>query len=281
MQRREHQLPGRGRGQRQPHRLGVAHLTDHDHVRILTQRSAQCAPEGRRVPADLAVRDDGLLIRVTELDGVLDRENVFALVAVDVIEQCRERRGLAGSRRPRHHHQPALQFGELEHLHRQAEFLDTEDPARQHPDGRGEPHVMVEHIAADPQRAGHFIREVDIVIALEAGTRIGIHDLAEHQLNQFLRYHLAGERFDLSVDAQHRRAAGTDVEIRGAMLMNDFEQRVDTGHDPSKAPWVSAGMRRVLRMACGRRFLEGYRQLVAPSPASRAICASILGGACR
>ena len=58
VQRRQHEVPGLGRRQRDPHRLRVAHLADDDHVRRLPQRGAQRRREIRRVDADLDLLDD-------------------------------------------------------------------------------------------------------------------------------------------------------------------------------------------------------------------------------
>ena len=56
--RREHQVAGLGRRQRNPHRLGIAHLADDDDVGRLAQRGAQRGREVGRVDADLHLLDD-------------------------------------------------------------------------------------------------------------------------------------------------------------------------------------------------------------------------------
>ena len=63
VQRRHHQVPGLGRLDRGTDRLGVAHLTDQDHVGVLTEGGAQCHQEVLGVVADLALVDRGHLIR--------------------------------------------------------------------------------------------------------------------------------------------------------------------------------------------------------------------------
>jgi hypothetical protein len=65
-------------------RLEVAHLADEDHVGVLAQGALDAGREGRRVRADLALVDDAALVRVQELDRVLDGEDVVVARAVDL-----------------------------------------------------------------------------------------------------------------------------------------------------------------------------------------------------
>ncbi len=73
--RRIHHVTGVRRLQGGSHGLGVAQLADQNHVRILTERHAQRLEERPRVAAQLPLRDQRLLGRVDELDGILDRDD--------------------------------------------------------------------------------------------------------------------------------------------------------------------------------------------------------------
>ena len=77
VERREHEVAGLGRGDRGADRLEVAHLADEDHVGVLAQRRLQRVAEAGRVGAELALVDDALLVRVEELDRILDRHDVL------------------------------------------------------------------------------------------------------------------------------------------------------------------------------------------------------------
>ena len=77
VQRREDEVAGLSGGQRGRDRLEVAHLADEDHVGVLAQRGAQREGEGRGVGAELALVDHALLVRVQELDRVLDGHDVL------------------------------------------------------------------------------------------------------------------------------------------------------------------------------------------------------------
>ncbi len=77
VQGREDQVAGLGGEQRGLDRLVVAHLADQDDVGVLAQRRAQGGGEAAGVDVDLALVDDGLLVAVQELDGVLDGDDVL------------------------------------------------------------------------------------------------------------------------------------------------------------------------------------------------------------
>ena len=55
--RRQHEVPRLGRRERDPHRLRIAHLPDHDHVRRLPQRRAERGREVGRIDADFHLLD--------------------------------------------------------------------------------------------------------------------------------------------------------------------------------------------------------------------------------
>ena len=107
VQRREHEVAGLGRGQRGRDRLEVAHLADEDHVGVLAQRGLQAEREALRVGAELALVDDALLVRVQELDRVLDRHDVLVARLVDLVDHRRQRGGLARAGRAGDEHEAA------------------------------------------------------------------------------------------------------------------------------------------------------------------------------
>jgi hypothetical protein len=70
---REHEVPCLGRGQRGFDRFAVAHLADENHLRRLPEGRSQRQRETRRVGVELALVNRPLLVRVQELDRILDR----------------------------------------------------------------------------------------------------------------------------------------------------------------------------------------------------------------
>ena len=93
-------------------RVAVAHLADQHDVGVLAKDVLQRDAEAVRVALDLTLRDEAALRLVQELDGVLERHDVIAALAVHLIDHGGERGALAASRRPGHQHQPAGQAGE-------------------------------------------------------------------------------------------------------------------------------------------------------------------------
>ena len=119
VQRREHEVAGLRRGQRGRDRLEVAHLTDEDDVGVLAQHVLQRVGERVRVLPHLALVDERALVRVQELDRVLDRHDVHAPCSRFTMSiERRERRRLARTGRAGDEHEAARQVGEL--LHRRA-----------------------------------------------------------------------------------------------------------------------------------------------------------------
>ena len=113
VQRREHEVPGFRRRQRDLDGLAVAHLADEDHLRRLPQRRRERRGERRRVAVQLALVDGRLLVLVQELDRILDGEDVFGAGLVDQIDDRRQRRRLARAGRTGDQDDAVLERGGL------------------------------------------------------------------------------------------------------------------------------------------------------------------------
>ena len=77
VQRREDEVAGLRRLQRDLGRLGVAQLADEDDVGVLPQHPAKRLREALRVEADLALVDDAAAVVMEDLDRILDRHDVL------------------------------------------------------------------------------------------------------------------------------------------------------------------------------------------------------------
>ena len=86
MQGPEDEVARLGRLQRDGDGLQVSHLADEHDVRVLAERGAQRVLEAPRVGADLALVHQALLVRVHELDRILDGDEVVRAVAIDVVD---------------------------------------------------------------------------------------------------------------------------------------------------------------------------------------------------
>ena len=80
---------------RRADRLHVTHLTDHDHVGILTHGRPHRHGEAPGIHVDLALIDHRDLVLVHHLDGVLDGDDMYFAMGVDVIDHGGQGRGLA------------------------------------------------------------------------------------------------------------------------------------------------------------------------------------------
>ena len=89
---REDEVAGLRRRQRDPHGLGIAHLTDDDDVGRLAERSPQRGRKVRCVDADLDLLDDAGLMRVLVFDRIFDRDDVPCVAPVDFLYERGERR---------------------------------------------------------------------------------------------------------------------------------------------------------------------------------------------
>src|SRR4030088_339865 len=66
----------------------VAHLADQYYVRVLAQGSAEGLGKTLRISVDFALIDDAVLMVMEKLNRVLDSEDVFVAVFVDLVDYC-------------------------------------------------------------------------------------------------------------------------------------------------------------------------------------------------
>src|SRR5260370_3673211 len=86
MQRRENEVSRFTDRQRGVDGREVAHFADENDVRILTQDILESGLESLGVRTHLSLVDDRHLVRMQVLDWILDRENVQALLGVDLVD---------------------------------------------------------------------------------------------------------------------------------------------------------------------------------------------------
>ena len=108
----------------------IAHFADQHHVRVFTKRGAQGVGEALGVRVQFALVHHAVLVHVHELDRVLDGEDVFVALGVDLVDHGRQGRGFAGTGRPRHQHQAARFVAQLADHRRQAQLVERLDLER-------------------------------------------------------------------------------------------------------------------------------------------------------
>ena len=75
----------------------VAHLTDHNDIRILAKHVLERVMERKRIKAHLALLDHRLVVLKNELDRIFQCDDVLFEVCVDVLDHRRERGGFAAA----------------------------------------------------------------------------------------------------------------------------------------------------------------------------------------
>ena len=228
VQRRHDEVTGLGGGQAGLHRLVVTHLTDQDHVGVLTQRRAKRARERVRVVADLALVHGRALVAVHVFDRVLDREDVALAVLVDEVDDGGLCRRLPGTGGAGHEHESLRQVGEVLHDRRESELLHRGDPVGDRPERHRHGALLVVDVRPESGLAVPGEREVDFLLPSELGGEVVGED-AEDQLRGLFRAQggLVGQREQAAVDPDEGRGARGEVEVRAAETPHGLEVRVD------------------------------------------------------
>jgi hypothetical protein len=163
----QHEMSSLGRCERDPHRFRIAHLSDDDHIRSLSDGSAQRGRKVWRVHANLYLLDDRALVLVFVLNRVFDRDDVPCGAAVDVVHQRRQRRRFARPGWPPDEHQSARKLRQQFDRRRQPKCGETRNTRRQQPDCRGASAtftVKIDSEAPNAAQAKGCINDVRVAI---------------------------------------------------------------------------------------------------------------------
>ena len=230
VQRRHDQVAGLRRLDRGADRLGVAHLTVEDHVGVLPERCSQRREEVVGVGPHLALVDRRDLVRVQDLDRVLDGHDVDGLRLVDVLDHGRERRGLARARRTGDEDQAAVLVGELPDRVRETHFGERRSAEAQTPEHDARRPALVEDVRAEPSDVLHRVGEVRLAVLLQRSRR------AAGTMASAIAFVSANVRGARSRRAA-RPASGTSVashlhvEVRALTLEQAGQPAVELFHD--------------------------------------------------
>ena len=224
----------------------VADFADQDNVGSGTHGAAQRAVIRLGVEPDLALVDDRLLVRVQELDRVLDREDMVRRIFVAVVDQRRQRRRLAGTCRAHHQDKTALEHHEIAQHVRQPERLQL-----RHVRGDVTEHdrriaALEEDVDTEPAEPGFRDRKVDLQLFLEVLDLLRRHEPVGRLLDDFRGQDLLVDREDLAFTLDLDRRVGGEEEIRRLLLHHQLEQRLG----------VEAGRTRIA--GCSLRRCAGW-----------------------
>src|SRR6266513_3138799 len=114
------------------HHLAVADLADQDHVGGLPQGVLERRFPGVGVHAHFALRDHAVLVRVHELDRVLDGDDVAVAVFVAVADHRGERGRFARAGGADEDHEAALGHRDLLQHRRQLQVVEARNAGRDH-----------------------------------------------------------------------------------------------------------------------------------------------------
>ncbi len=213
--RREHQVAGLRRCEREADRLGIPHLPDEDHVGV----GAQCVAQGSReiggVTAHLAAPDDGPRGRLERvLDRVFERREHDRAASQGLLREGRQRRGLSGSGRAADEDEAIREESQIVNRHGKAQRGERRRRAREEADCRGEPvggAIGVHAYAADVR---NIAGEIDRSARRERLLLLGIEGQDRRDVGGFVGV----EEPDPAVDAGARRVAVGEVQVARARM---------------------------------------------------------------
>ena len=90
-------MAGFGGAERQAHGFGLAHFTDHQHIRIFPQGIQQGLFKARGIPPDFALADIRAARAERIFNGIFHGDDVAGLGQVDFLNQGRQRGRLAAT----------------------------------------------------------------------------------------------------------------------------------------------------------------------------------------
>ena len=174
------EMPRLGGSENSRHRLQVSHLSDENHVRILTQRMAQRGCKGERVRTYLTLIHYRVAMRMHELDWILHRHDVERALGVDQIDDCGKRGRLAGAGGSGHEDQSPWLGGHLSNDRRHSEILERCDPIGNgaHHHSQGTP--LEEDICAEPAPTCDRVRRVQLEVLLQLLALASRENVVDH-----------------------------------------------------------------------------------------------------
>jgi hypothetical protein len=180
--------------------------------------------------ADLALIDEAALVRMQELDRVLDGDDVRRAAAVRQIQYRGQRGGLAGAGRAGDQDKAAGQVGEAGHRVGHAELVERLDRVWNGPEHGTAGVALHVQVAAVPGDADDAVREVQLLIALERLPLVGADRRAGQQRGVGgVQLAEAGQRAQGAVDPDHRRRADGQMQVGTARLDEGDQHQIEDG----------------------------------------------------
>ena len=170
---------------------------------------------------------------MNELDGVLHRDDMIFPVFVGMVQHGRHGGGLAAACGPRHKDEPFVQHRSARQNGREPEVLGGQDLRRNLTEDRGATVLLVEKIGPITGHPGDFISKVHVSCFLEDLDLVFRRDLVQHRFEFVVFEHLVLDPLQLAVQPHHGLLAGHQMQVRGALFVHQFKERVYFGHGDS------------------------------------------------
>ena len=218
MDGREHHVARIGSGKRNLHRLKVTDFAHKEHVRVLTESGTQGVRIRKRIHADFALRNDGLLVPIKVFDRVFNGNDVDGFALVDVIQHGSKRRRLSGTGRSRHKHQATAGQGHVTDNFGQVKFLECGDLRLDMTNHHGNRTALAENVHTETAHVAGTHGKVAFLILFKTQLLVAVHDVVQkgiHHARVDTRIKNLGQR---TIDAVNRRNARPDVQVGRLMV---------------------------------------------------------------
>ncbi|MNS52212.1 hypothetical protein D3C72_849220 [compost metagenome] len=216
------QMPGLREGQRMLHGLPVTDLTDEDDVRCLAQGVLQGRVEAAGVHPHLPLVDDALAVAMDELHRILDGDDVATAVAVAMVDEGRERGGLARAGAADEEHQAALLHDGVEQHRGKLQVLEAGDLCLDVARHQGDLVALLEDV--DPKAAylGQGDGEVHLQLLLELLLLLRVHEIGGDpgHLARLERHLVQGAQGAIELGAGG--GPGGEIEVGAILLGQDL-----------------------------------------------------------
>src|ERR1700692_510624 len=117
--------------------FSVAHLSNQNHLRSLTEGCPQSEGEARGIAVQFTLMNNAILVGMQELYGIFDSEHVVRLIFVYFVDDGCKRGRLARARGTRDQYDSVAQFYYLRQFGGQTEPCKIRDFARHNPHHNG------------------------------------------------------------------------------------------------------------------------------------------------
>ena len=228
MQRSQNKMSRLGGGDRERDRFQIAHLADHDYIRVFAQGSTQRRTERARVRVHFALGDVAILRLKNVFDRILERDDVFVTLDIHLLDQRRQRRRFSTADGAGDEDQSIMIARKQLQVLRQAELVHRPDVRINNAEDEIDPEPLPHHAGAiTPMR----IRISKIGVAPGAERfALGRRQETFRQLFGLRRSQLVRVSPDgpqRSVQSPGRRGVDAEMNVRCAVFHPDREVFID------------------------------------------------------